>query len=68
MTRSDQYAASVYLKSETVEELKKAIEFYKQMEEDLDRDPKESKYRLSNMKFDRDRVIREVLKEFNDSK
>lgn len=68
MTRSDQYAASVYLKEETVEELKKAIEFYKQMEEDLGRDPEESKWRLPNMKFDRDRVIREVLKEFNGSK
>jgi len=67
MGNDNKFATRVGLKPETEEELLKAVEFFREMEEDLDWSVEKSKYRLPNGKFDRDQVIRKVLKEFNKS-
>lgn len=66
MTRKDEYATSVHLTDETFKLLEDAIKYLKK-QEDEEKDPREREYRLANMKFDRDKVIRKALKEFNQS-
>lgn len=64
MSRRNDYASQIYLSQETHELLLKAVEFQKELEKDLGKNPRENRWRLANMKFDRDMIINKALREY----